>query len=291
MRNNLPLSKLLTRYSLGLVSRKELESGIFKFALDNRKEFRPYKWSEEEYMEFICAFYPRLSRAIDNYRETGASFDAYIGSLIRWGIKETRSRQMDRHIVEYACWQAKALDEAAVHEEEDMYTEPEPAFGEVDNPRQVLVLLLKSYNYMSPDFLERISPALNIDKEKLGDLIDRLRDLRLKRERTIRAFQERIYTQFYRCIVFEKKLRNAAPNSGRYETLKKRLIRGRTRLQSMRNRLAGMKTGASNRQVAQVLEAAKGTIDAHLFSVKGKMEDYAGEEGYEDKDNHRTIDK
>jgi hypothetical protein len=286
MRDNLALSKLLTRYSLGLISRKDLESHIFKFVLDNRQEFRPYRWNDEEYMDFVCAFYPRISRAIDNYRETGASFDAYIGSLIRWGIREARARETDRHIVEYACWEAKALDEAAVQEDEDVYSEPEPAFGEVSNPRQVLVLLLKSYHYMSSDFLERVSPALNIDAEKLKGLIDGLRELRLKREENIKALQERIYTQFYRCIVFEKKLRNAAPNSGRHEKLRIRLLRGRKRLQSMRDRLARMKTGASNRQVAQILESAKGTIDAHLFTVKGKLGDYAGEDGYEDKDEH-----
>jgi hypothetical protein len=284
MRDNLPLSKLLTRYSLGLISRKELESHIFKFLLDRRQEFRPYKWTEDEYTDFVCAFYPRISRAIDNYRETGSSFDAYICSLVRWGVKETRIRETDRHVVEYACWEAKALDEAAVQEEEEVYCEPEPAFGEVPNPRQVLVLLLKSYRYMSPDFLERVSPALNIDKEKLKGLIDGLRELRLEREETIRALQERIYTQFYRCIVFEKKIRNAVPNSLRHEKLRNCLIRGRKRLQSMRNRLAGMKTGASNRQVAQILESAKGTIDAHLFSVKGKQGEGVDEDRYDDDD-------
>jgi hypothetical protein len=275
---------LLTRYSLGLISRKELEGHIFQFILDNPQDFRPYKWSLEEYTDFVCAFYPRISRAIDNYRETGASFDAYIASLVRWGIRETRTRETDRHIMEYACWEAKALDEAAVHEEEEMYIEPEPAFDKVSNPRQVLVLLLKSYRYMSPDFLERISPALNIKKEKLGELIDGLREIRLKREEDIREMQERIYTQFYRCMVVEKKIRNTPPDSERHEKLRSRLNRGRKRLQSMRERLAGMKIGASNRQVAQVLESAKGTIDAQLFTVKGKQEDPAGEDEYEDSD-------
>jgi hypothetical protein len=286
MRDNLPLSKLLTRYSLGLISKKELESQLFQFVLDNRQEFCPYRWNDEEFMDFICAFYPRLSRAIDNYRDTGASFDAYIASLVRWGIKETRVRQTDRRIVEYACWEAKSRDEAAVHEEEDVYSEPEPVFEEVDNPRQVLILLLKSYHYMSTDFLERISPALNIDKEKLRDLIDGLRELRLKREEDIRALQERIYTQFFHSMIFEKKLRNTAPDSGRYERLQNRLTRVRKRLKSMRIRLAKMKTAASNRQVAQVLESAKGTIDAHLFTLKGKREDRNGKDGHKDSDKH-----
>jgi hypothetical protein len=276
MRDNLPLSKLMTRYSLGLVSRKELEGRVFEFVMDNHKEFRPYKWTEEDYRDFVCSFYPRLSRAIDNYRETGSSFDAYISSMVRWGIRETRTRKMDRHIAEYACWEAKARDEAAVQETEEVYNEPEPAFGEVINPRQVLVLLLKSYRYMSQDFLERISPALNMDIEKIKDLIDGLRGLRLKREQDIRALQERIYTQFYRCIVFEKKLKSAVRDSARHETLRIRLIRGRKRLQSMRERLAKMKTAASNKQVAQILETAKGTVDSHMFNFKVKPRHYSG---------------
>jgi hypothetical protein len=266
----------MTRYSLGLISRKELEGHVFKFVMDNHKEFRPYKWTEEDYRDFVCSFYPRLSKAIDNYRESGSSFDAYIGTLVRWGIKETRTRKMEHHIAEYACWEAKALDEAAVQEEEEMYSDPEPAFGEVINPRQVLVLLLKSYHYMSQDFLERISPALNMNTEKLRDLIDGLRDLRLRRDEDIRALQERIYTQFYRCIVYEKKLKGAVQDSARHALLQRRLILGRKRLKSMRARLAKMKTAASNRQVAQILETAKGTIDSHMSRFKARPERYVG---------------
>jgi hypothetical protein len=284
MRDNLLLSKLLTRYSLGLISRKDLEGHIFKFILDNRQEFRPYKWNEEEYVDFVCAFYPRISRAIDNYRETGSSFDAYISSLVHWGIRESRARQLDRHIAEYACWEAKALDEAAVKEEEALYSEPEPAFAEVVNPRQVLVLLLKSYQYMSQDFLERICPALNMDIKKLKKMIDELRELRLKRDEDIRALQERIHTQFYRCIVYEKKLRRAGIDSTRREKLLGCLDRGRKRLQSMRKRLGSMKTAASNRQVAQILESAKGTVDAHLFRLKGS----AGENGHKGQDGQKN---
>jgi hypothetical protein len=196
---------------------------------------------------------------------------------VRWCSKEYRAREADHQTAEYACWKAKALDDAAVHEEEDVYIEPEPVFDSVSNPRQVLVLLLKSYHYMSPDFLERISPALNIDKEKLAVLVEELRKLRLEREGQIQELQERIHSQFYRCIVFEKKLRSSVPNSGRHEKLQRCLVRGRKRLASMRERLAGMKTGASNRQVAEILESKKGTIDAHLSAVKAKWKQYDDE--------------
>jgi hypothetical protein len=270
MNDTLPLTKLLNNYSLGLISKKDLEGRIFKFILDNYQQFHPYGWSREDYMDYLCWLYPRISRAIENYQDRGSSFDAYINSLVHWGSREYRVLETDHHVAEYTCWKAKALDDAACHEEEDMYSEPEPAFNPVSNPRQILVLLLKSYHYLSPGFLDRISPALNIDKEKLRQLIDGLRILRLQREEEIRELQERIHSQFYRCIVFEKKLKLASPNSGRHEKMKRCLARGRKRLESMRKRLAGMKTAASNRQVAQVLESAKGTIDAHLHAVKAK---------------------
>jgi hypothetical protein len=270
MKDSLPLTKLLNRYSLGLISKKELEGHIFKFILDNYQQFHPYGWNKEDYMDYLCWLYPRISRAIENYQDTGASFDAYINSLVYWGSKEYRALEMDHHVAEYTCWKAKALDEAACHEEEDVYSELEPAFNSVSNPRQILVLLLKSYYYLSSNFLDRISPALNIDKEKLRQLIEGLRMLRLQREEEIRELRERIHSQFYRCMVFEKKLKLAPPNSCRHEKMQRCLVRGRKRLESMRKRLAGMKTVASNRQVAQILESAKGTIDAHLYTVKAK---------------------
>ncbi|GHV77751.1 hypothetical protein AGMMS49942_25720 [Spirochaetia bacterium] len=265
-----PLTNLLNRYSLGNISKKDLEGHIYQFILDNDQQFHPYGWNRDDYMDYICWLYPRISAAIDNYRDTGASFDAYINSLVRWCSKEYRTREADHQTAEYACWKAKAQDDAACAEEEEVYPEPEPVFDAVNNPRQILVLLLKSYHYVSADFLERISPALNMDPKKLGELVEGLRKLRLDREEEIRGLQERIHSQFYRCIIFEKKLKKVAPNSGRYENLQRCLVRGQKRLASMRKRLTGMKTGASNRQVAEILDSKKGTIDAHLSAIKAK---------------------
>jgi hypothetical protein len=234
-KESFPLTKLRDRYVLGTISKKELEGHIFKFILDNYQQFHPYGWNKEDYMDYICWLYPRISQGIENYRDTGSSFDAYINSMVRWCSKEYRAREADHQMTEYACWKAKAQDDAVCAEEDAVYLEPEPVFDSVSNPRQILVLLLKSYHYMSADFLERISPVLNMDPKKLGELVDGLRKLRLEREEKIRLLQERIHSQFYRCIIFEKKLKTVSPNSGRHEKLQRCLVRGRKRLASMRN--------------------------------------------------------
>jgi biotin operon repressor len=269
MHNFLPLHKLLNQYHLGTLSKRELEGLIFQHIQDRFERFHFYKWSKDDFMDFLCWFYSRISRAIDNYRDTGSSFDAYIGALLRWSAKEYHTKETEHRIIESACWKARAL-EMAVCEDEPPYLEPAPVFDPVSNPRQVLSLLLKSYHYVSEDFLTRIAPAVGISKEKLGHLIEELRKQRMQREGEIWELQERVFTQYYRCISFEKRLRVAPEDSTRHRKMKRCLERGRKRLESMRRRLAALKTDASNRQVAEILGVAKGTVDSNIYTVKSK---------------------
>ena len=286
-----PLTTLRHRYSQGQISKKDLEGHIFQFILDNHQQFRPYGWDQEDYMDLLCWLYPRISAAIDKYQDTGASFDAYITSVVRWGAKEYRARETDHRIAEYTCWKARAQDDAACAEEEAVYleTEPEPAFDGVKNPRQVLAILLKSYSSVSDDFLERIAPALDMKVEKLREMVEALRKLRSRREEAISFLLEQIYSQFYRNMVYKRKIAKAVPGSGRQEKLQRCLERGEIRLERMRKRLAGMKTGASNRQVAEVLESKKGPIDAHVAAIKAKRKPVAPEgtpSGQDEREGH-----
>jgi hypothetical protein len=267
--NNLPLTDLLNRHALGHFDRKELEGKIYQFLLDNYQRFRQYKWSKDDFMDYLCWLYPRLSRAIDRYKNTGASFDAYVASLIRWSIQEYRARETDHRVTENTCWKTQAA-EMEVHSAEPVYMEPEPVYDTAPNPRQLLVLLLKSYHYVSDDLLRRIAPAVGIEAEKLGNMLEELREMRLNREDEIRGLQERIHCQYYRCLVFERRMALAVEGSAKHERMKGCLERARRRLAAMRKRLSSIKVEASNRQVANVLGVPKGTIDSSLYAIKNK---------------------
>jgi RNA polymerase sigma factor (sigma-70 family) len=286
MRKNLPLNELFRQYAWGELEKKQFEGLIFEFILENHRSFRLYDWDKEDYIDYVCWLYPRLSRAIDNYRETGASFEAYIASMVRWSAREYRSRQADHHITEYAAWTLRS-SELMVHNSEPEYpmpesTTPPQADGvwtlrnessqqTVINPRQILFLLLKSYYFVSDDFLDRIAPRMGMEKEKLASMVNRLRELRIDREEEIRCLRERIHCQFYRCITFEKRLNAAPESSAHYAKMKSRLERARIRLTAMRKRLAGIRTDATNRQIAEVLGVPKGTVDSNLHALKKRI--------------------
>ncbi|MDR2103179.1 MAG: hypothetical protein LBP42_03635, partial [Treponema sp.] len=132
------LSELFNQYSQGDLTQKELEGLIFRFILENYRRFHLFDWGKDKCVDYLCWLYPRLSRAIRTYKNTGASFEAYIGSLVHWSAREYRSREADHYVTEYACWQAKA-EEMAVANAEPEYIETAAPVKPVSNPRQVLV--------------------------------------------------------------------------------------------------------------------------------------------------------
>jgi DNA-directed RNA polymerase specialized sigma24 family protein len=265
------LDLMLKAYREKQIDRKQLEGSIFTYIRQHLSRFNLDRLNRDVCGDFISWLYPRLSRAIDRYRDKGSSFDAYIGALVRLSVKEYNQRQKNHRIVERTWWTAKAEEAMICEEEEPEYFEPDKVFEPVSNPRQVLILLLKSYYYLSDDFLKRIAPTLGMEQDELSRMVDELRKQRLTSEIAIRRLQERIHSQFYRCLTFEKRMRASVYQPAYYDRMKKSLELAKRRLHSMRKRLATMRFKASNRQVAEVLNIAKGTVDSNLHAVKRQL--------------------
>ena len=272
MREPILLNDLYARYAAGLLEKKEMETAIFEIITKNSHRFNLHRWQKDEYGDFLSWLYPRISKSIDAYHITGASFNAYMYSLINWAAKEYRSRQTDHQIAEYATMTVGCSDEY-VYEEEPEYDEvdkrqSQAAVKRAANPRQLLMLILKCYSFVSDDFLDRFAPRLGVEKEQLKKMIDKLRVERLKRDGKIRLMRERIYGQFYRCIMYEKRLKTLNPDSALAIKTMTQLKKATVRLAALRKRFSGMRTEATNEQIANILGVSKGAVDSSLFALK-----------------------
>jgi len=276
----LSLNNLYTQYADGTIGRKEFEGMIYKIIIRDQRRYNLNRWKQEESDDFISWLYPRIHSAIDLYKDKGSSFEAYMNSIIRWSAKQYRRNTADNSITEYAAWAARISDQY-VHQEEPDYAEeknriPESAKQQaiiadtenIKNSRQLLILILKCYYFVSDDFLEKIAPKAGISKENLKEMIDRLSVIRTKREEDLRNMRESIYSQFYRCMVYEKKLSLLPENSISASRMELRLEKARQRLESMRNRLSKIRTDATNSQIAKVIGISKGAVDASLHYLK-----------------------
>jgi len=264
------LNRMLWEYRQGRISREELEGKLFMHIRKNPSRFSPVKLKKETWEDFVSWLYTRLHRAVDRYADQGSSFDAYILSTVRLSVKEYGLLKKEHRIIEKTLWTAKAEELAVFDADEPEYIEEPPALSKVRNPRQTLMLLLKSYYHISDTRLAQLAPALGLGKEELYRMVDELRVLRLRREENIHDLKERIHGQFYRCLAFEKRMKAAPYFSPHWHEMKRSLETARKRLASMRRRLQIMRMGASNGEVAKVMKVAKGTVDSNLYVVRHK---------------------
>jgi hypothetical protein len=261
------LNDLFRDYSGGILDRKQFEGLLFQYVMENHHRFQMYIRNQDDYNEFLSWLYPRMRRAIDSYRETGASFETYIGALMRWGVKEYHARRTHRHITEHSTWKLRT-SELVVRDYEPEYLGTYSPPKIIRNPRQILFLLLKSYYFVSDDFIARAAPQVGMKQEKLLALVTKMRNLRARRDQEIRLLQERSYCQFYRCMAYERRLKAVTEDSACHKLLEIRLERARKRLVSIRRRLARTRREASNAQISEILGVPKGTIDSSFFALK-----------------------
>jgi hypothetical protein len=278
MPKQLSLNELYARYSSGKLEKRQFEGLLFELILDDLSQYNLFGWGRDDCIDYLAWFYPRLSRAVDSYKNIGASFESYINTIIRFSSREYHFRLTNRNAAEYAAWTVK-IPEMYVHVTEPDYQEHENSamtelkteLKQVKNPRQLLILSLKCYYYLSDDFLDRLAPRVGMESRNLKQMVDTLRKQRIKRDEESLLMRERIHSQFYRCIIYEKKLKVLSGNSAAYLKQKLKLEKARERLDTMRKRYAGIRHEATNLQVAKILGIPKGTVDSNLHALRNRL--------------------
>ncbi|MCL2008482.1 MAG: hypothetical protein FWG77_10390 [Treponema sp.] len=273
MKNETPLSDMYILYMNGELSKTDFEGGIFNYLIKNNEFYRGFYGDRDYWNEFISWLYPRFSRAIDLYKDLGASFDAYMTGIIQSAVKEYRSREMEHKMTEFICWQARALD-MMLFEEEPPYLEKKHNVFSLPKditPKQVLVLLLKAYYFVSDEFIDRVAESIGMDAKVVRNMVEEIRTMREAKEATITNLRERLYCQHYRCLAYQKQLNSAQVGSNYYIKMKNRFERAKKRLYRMKKRLEGMRLSASNRMIAKVVGIPAGTVDSCLFAIKNRV--------------------
>jgi hypothetical protein len=193
--------------------------------------------------------------------------------------KEYRVNTVSKAVIEYSAWSAK-IPEMYTHEEPPAYsynnTEDFISFltqekENRNNSKRVLALVIKCYNYISEDLAERIAPIIGLESHDLLEMLKKIRKKRQEKDDRHYYQKERIYCQFYRCIIYDKKLSLLNENTTAYNKVKLQLEKARQRLENMRSRMINARVDATNEEVAEVIGIKKGTVDSSLYQLKSKL--------------------
>ena len=278
------LNKLYSHYTMGIIKRAEFEGYIYRYYLTNQEKTCLSHWNRDDYEDYISWFYQRLHKAIDAYNDIGFTFETYMVKFIQNSSREYRVRKTTNSITEYSVWSAR-VPELYAHEEPPDYSHEKSnniikklvseQSGRKES-RRILALVLKCYYYISDDFIDHIAPKIGIDKKELREMMTKIREIRQKKDDEIYQMKERIYRQYYRCLVYEKRLSHIPENTISYSKLKYRMEKARKILENMRKRITLIRTEATNKQVAEVIGISKGTVDASLHKLKIRLNTLSG---------------
>jgi hypothetical protein len=271
------LNELFIKFKKNDIKRSELEGYIYNYFFYNQDKTSLNHWKRDEYEDYVSWFYPRIQKAIDTYNNTGSSFEAFIHKFIQNSSREYRVRITTQNVTEYSAWCAM-VPELYAREEAPEYSNENDKLLEFisgqnvrKDTRRILALILKCYYYVSDDFIDRIADKIEMDAKQLREMVNKMQKLRQRKDDAIYHMKERIYCQYYRCFVYEKRLLLIEENTAAYSKLKVRLEKAKRRLEKMRKRLTLIRTDATNKQVAEVIGVKKGTVDASLYKLKAKL--------------------
>jgi hypothetical protein len=269
-----PLDKFYAEYRAGRIDKRELEAQIFKHVLENKSAFGLIHFrSKDECADFLCWLYPRLTLAVERFKPgEKACFNTYINSIMRMADKEYRIRSFYSYDTEKSAWKEEAHD-FVLAENEPVYNPDENENREIKklvNPRQALILLLKSYYFVQDNLINGIAPSLGLTNTELRKMINALHTMRQPCEEKMRILRERCFLQYFRCITFEKRLSYAEKGTEKHTILINKVEKHRLRLMSMRHRLKNMRVEASNKQIAQILGMSKSKVDFNVNKTKRK---------------------
>jgi len=274
------LNALYSDYLDGNLKRAEFEGLLYTHFVRNQEKTCLSYWKRDDYEDFLSWFFPRLRYSIDSYKEIGASFDAFVSKYLLISSKEYRVRTTTNAITEYSAWSAR-VPEMYAREEPPAYVhrETEDLISKliIDRKgrkisRRVLALILKCYYYVSEDYAEKIAPMIGIEPKTLIAMLRKMHKIRQKKDDHIYLLKERIYCQFYRCLVYDRRLSLAKEDSTLYKKMKLKLEMAKQRLEKMRGRMAGIRTEATNKQVAEVIGIRKGTVDSSLYQLRTRWD-------------------
>jgi hypothetical protein len=268
-----PLSLLYEQYTNGALTIRELEARIFEYVLKScDDEYGLYFRCRSERIDFLCWFYPRMQGLIERYKQAYSSFDAYVASTLRYSYRSYKARRKKHAFAENACWNASnsglvSCDSGIMYDD----IETIPVNYEIKSPKYVLLILLKSYYYVSDEMVYKAASAMGMPPEVLGKMIDTLHALQIGKIERVQRLVSAAHCLYYRCLNYERQLAGKIENPQARDLVLQRLEKGRQRLENMRKRLKSMRIEATNSDLAKLLGVPKGTIDSRLALIKSKL--------------------
>ena len=272
----LAFQKSQTRDGLGALV-EELSPRVYRYP-----RFK-LGWDEDACGEFYVYFYPRLVRLLSRFRDQGKPFESYLCSVMSWQLKNfARERRRAESGWKVAVRlgrrdeeESRASAAEAVRDAEDAETARllQEVARSIQSPadrRNLLLLGLKCVRSLTAGGMAVLSHLTGVTMPDLARYTASLKLRMEPRENRLEAFRLRRNRAFSQAQTLETELFDEI-DLDRRDVLLERLSRARTRMSTAIDRMSRIMLSPTNRDIAEVLDVPKGTVDSGLYWLKRKL--------------------
>ena len=255
---------------------KRLSMRIYNYPSGKRQA------DEDDCGEFYLFFYPRLLRTLEHFQDRGKPFEWYFNSVLRWHYKVYCSRKYK----DQANWaiarnvlfwelpeEGMPLSVPALSPGGNVKIIPIDCFrGSRESTwrKRILFLALKNARHLDDSAVSWIVDLTGVAEEHLMAMVERLRANLYKRELRLHKLygrQNRIFTKIF--LLQRDLLWEVDPQIKADIALS--LCALRTTLRTLQNKIRRVRLHPSNREIAELLEIPKGTIDTSLYWLRRQL--------------------
>ncbi len=242
---------------------------------------------EDDCGEFFVYFYPRLIRTVRKFRDQGKPFEWYFNSVLCWQYrsysrKHWREEMSWGLIARAAIWAGNAV--LALDPEIEVSCRTVSVIKKLfDTDRTgrirkevhrkcFLFWILKYARRIDSEVIGRIHQLTGYEENWLDDVVEELRLRKEPQEERLMSLTERVNRTFCRARLLEERL-SSERDREMIRRYSEALIRAKHSIDLTRSKISRIPLSPSNRQIGEVLDVPKGTVDSSLYSLKKKLKE------------------
>ena len=244
-----------------------------------------YKMDEDERGDFFCVYYPKIPNLIKHFEYHGTPFEIYLKVSINWNIKafrtsKSRYRSIQKAIYKKPFYLVPREDDFTEITKTDLHiSKPAREALQIEGTKETLTDTIKKrllYIYLiEADYLdERIKNGIiritGYKKKWIETCSEKLKEKVDRRLTRIRLIENRRNSAFFEFHLLQEKC-SFAENKSEKEKLEDQIKKLRKKINYMNRDISNAITRPTHKDISDVLQVPKGSIDSGIFYIKNSF--------------------
>ncbi len=289
------LTAMLISYRNGALPKKEIAEAISLFVY--KFPLKAYRWKEDDCSDFFSYFYPKINKIIDTFKITDVPFEAYLIKTLKLQIKtfaakktaEDISRKIlkNKEFWSYDNNQAYCAEsdmESYKQDSQSTYFFIKKIFSDkkIKNSsrnktlkKRTLLLVIKNMHNIKETEIPAIAEILDCSSEWLYEAFFKINQKVEKKIKRKSLLEERRNRHFCKLYQLHELLSNSElqEEKDRYYSA---IIKIKLYIDKITKKIDMIMPEPSHKEIAEIMNIPKGSVDSGLFYFKFYLEDMAG---------------